>query len=55
MLETSYTELYDVAAKNGYFVKTPTGQPFNFSYIGARYGPSLHHILYLVLTVVAYS
>ena len=37
MLETSYTELYDIAAKNGYLLKTPTGQPYNFTYIGAGY------------------
>jgi alpha-glucosidase (family GH31 glycosyl hydrolase) len=35
MLESSYTELYNVAAENGYFVKTKEGLPYNYSYIGA--------------------
>ena len=35
MLETSYSELYDVAAENGYFLKTQSGLPYNYSYIGA--------------------
>ncbi len=36
MIEQSYTELYDTAATNGYFVKTKDGLPYNFTYIAAR-------------------
>ena len=39
MLDTSYTELYNVAAENGYFVKTKDGRPYNYSYIAAGYVP----------------
>ena len=37
MVATTYTELYEIAAKNGFFVKTPTGQPYNYSYFDSTY------------------
>ena len=37
MLSRDYTELYDPAAANGYFITTQDGKPYNYTYIGARY------------------
>eukprot|EP00731_Ephydatia_muelleri_P030244 Em0021g767a len=36
MLDSSYTELYNTAAENGYLTKAEDGLPYNFSYIGTK-------------------
>ena len=38
MIDQGYTELYNEAAANGYFIKTKDGLPYNFTYIAARLG-----------------
>lgn len=35
MLDTSYSELYNVAIANEYLLKTKDGKPYNYTYIAA--------------------